>query len=145
MSQPGLGAKNGLICGECGSFNLPEARECWICHGTQWRVQRQDEDHAPLAQGFFSTISGWMILIAGVGLILGLYRLAPGMLIAAVVFVLPPVLIVEVRASRRRRAGRPMSLDDRIGLFMLIAIVLPIVLITALFIAAYIICAFSGP
>ena len=140
MSQPVLGAKNGLICGECGTFNPADARECWLCHGTRWKTQGQGGDHVPIPRGFFSTISGWMILIAGIGLVLGLYRLAPGILIAAVVLVLPPVLIVEVRAARRRRAGRPMSPAERIGLFLLLTILLPIVLIVALFIAANIIC-----
>ena len=145
MSQPVLKAKNGLICGECGSFNPPDARECWICHGSRWKAPGQSGDYASLRQGFFSTISGWMILIAVIGLVLGLYRLSPVILMAALFFVLPPVLIVEFWAARRRNAWEPMSIVQRVGLFLLLLFLLPIVLFGALFIALFVICSLNGP
>jgi len=144
MSQPVLGAKNALICGECGTSNPPDARECWLCHGTRWKAKDQGGDHVPYPRGFFSTVSGWMILIAGIGLALGLYKLSPGILIAAVVLVLPPVLIVESRAARRRRAGCPMSMAERVGQVLLLTFMLPTVLVGALFIAVYVICSLGG-
>ena len=141
MSQPAAGGKNALICCECGTSNAPDARECWLCYGTRWKAQDQGRDPVAYPRGFFSTISGWMILIAGIGLALGLYRLYPGYLISAVVLVLPPVLIIEIRAARRRRAGWPMSISERIVMFVLLTFLLPILLFVALLIAAYIICA----
>lgn len=43
-------------------------RECWLCHGTRWKLQGQGGDQSVHSRGFFSTIAGWMILIAGFGL-----------------------------------------------------------------------------
>jgi ribosomal protein L40E len=145
MSRSELGARNGLICSECGAFNLPEAQECWICHSTGLKAQDQVGDKIQYPQGFFSTIPGWMILIAGISLALGLYRMAPGILMAALIFVLPPVLIVEFWAARRRDAWQPMSMAQRIGLFILLLFLLPIVVFGSLFIALLAICSLNGP
>lgn len=145
MSQPGLGVKSGLICSECGAANPSDARECWICHGTRWKAQDQVRDVTSFPQGFFSTIPGWMILIAGIGLALGLYRLSPGFLMTAAVLIVPPLLIVQFWAARRRDAWQPMSTAQRVGLFFLLLFLLPIVLCGAVFIALFVICSLNGP
>jgi hypothetical protein len=145
MSQPVPEPKKTLICLECGTANPTDARECWMCHGTRWKILDQTEDHTPYPQGFFSTISGWMILIAGIGLVLGLYELAPAILLALSVFVVPPLVIVEIWAARRRNASQPMTVSQRVGLFLLLAILLPVVLVVAVVIALFAICSVTGP
>ena len=106
MSKPELPAKNTLICRECGISNRADARECWLCHGTRWKPQGQGRDRGVHSRGFFSTIAGWMVLIAGLGLALAVYKGSPGDQIVAIVLVVPPWLMVEARAAKLRRAGR---------------------------------------
>lgn len=145
MSQAGSRAKDELVCRECGEVNFADARECWICHGTRWKARRQGTDHAPSADGFFATPPGWVLVAAGIGLALGLYKLFPGVLMVVMVFVLPPVVVVELWAARRRNAWSPMSIAQRIGLFLLLLVLLPVVLVGALCIALFAICSLNGP
>ncbi len=59
-------------------------------------------------------------------------------------WVLPPVLIVGFWAALRRDAWEPMAMAQHVGLFLLLTILLPIVLVMAVFIAAFVICALNG-
>ena len=127
MSQLGVLAKNILICRECGISNPADARECWLCHGTRWKLQGQGGDQSVHSRGFFSTIAGWMILIAGFGLGLALYQGSPGDRIVAIVLVVPPWLMVEARAAKLRCAGRSMSALDRVVTFLTFSTLVPLV------------------
>ncbi len=144
MSHSGSG-KEELICRECGEVNFADARECWLCHGTLWKARKPGEGHAPSPERFFATPPGWVLIAAGIGLALGLYKLFPFYVGAAVFLVLPPVLIVEFWAARRRNASGPMSVAQRVGMFLLLLVLLPVTLLGALFIAIFAICTLNGP
>jgi hypothetical protein len=88
-------------------------------------------------RGLLSTIKGWMIVIAVIGVLLGAMLVAPVVFILAVVVLFETVAISQFRESRRRQ---PMSgCAEAIWLLMFLLVV-PIVAVVAAVIALYAVC-----
>ncbi|QEH39114.1 hypothetical protein OJF2_77260 [Aquisphaera giovannonii] len=147
MSKPGSEARppaaDGLVCRECGASNDAGSSECWLCNGRS--LASAAAGSSPRPRGFFSSISGWMVAIAGLAVCMGLYALAPGMLFLAAISVLPAIAAVEVKAARRRRLGLPMSAAERVVIFVLITVVTPVLVVGAAVIALIAYCSMTGP
>src|SRR5947207_13447675 len=115
-----------LICWDCGATNDPGASECWLCQRRDWRRDPGPlpRRRVPPPRGPLSSIAGWMVLIALIAVVAGVFRLAPGLGIALLIFALPAWAITEVKARRRHRRNLPMSGMEKtlwiIGLTILI-------------------------
>ncbi len=122
--------KKGLNCRDCGADNPPDARECWLCLRSDWRpdaTDRPEPSTAPFGTG--SRIAFLLVLIA-------LVVFEPGAIV-----VLPPVwVITEIRASRLRRRGAPMSEMQRWRMILVLTFLLPFLLFVAVAIALSIMC-----
>jgi hypothetical protein len=86
-----------------------------------------------------STIGDWMILIAVIGVAVGIFREAPGLAIVLLVTVVPALAVTEVKAYNRRRRGEPMSGWDRAAWVLGLTILFPFLLM-ALAIALFAVC-----
>ncbi len=87
-----------------------------------------------------STIAGWMILIAVIGVAMGLFREAPGLAFVLLISVVPALAVTEVKAYRRRRRGEPMSGLERSCWFVGLTILIPILAVVALVVALFTYC-----
>jgi small-conductance mechanosensitive channel len=83
-----------------------------------------------------------MVLIAMIGVAVGIIREAPGLAIVLLATVVPALVVTEVKASRRRRRGEPMSGWERVAWILALTILIPILLIVALFAAFFTYCLF---
>ncbi len=148
MSQPGSkptsspAAIGELVCRECGASNDAGSVECWLCNGRA--LARAAAGSQSRGRGYFSSISGWMVVVAILAVCLGLYAVAPGLLFLAAISVLPALAIVEFNAARRRRGGMPMSAVERVGIFLLLTIVIPVLVAGAAIIALIAYCSMNG-
>jgi hypothetical protein len=140
MSQP----MTEPTCWDCGATNDPGASECWLCHrgdwdkdpGIRWLPSGPDRPR----RGPMSTIAGWMILIAVIGVAIGLFRETPGLAFILLVSVAPALAVTEVKAYRRRRRGEPMSAWERTFWLLGLTILIPILAAVALFVALFAYC-----
>ncbi len=135
-----------LTCWDCGALNHPASSECWLCQRRDWRKSPgfRPRQTIPSTRGPLSTIAGWMVLIALIAVLAGLFREAPGLAIALLVCVLPAWAITEVKAARRRRRAKPMSGMERALWIVALTILIPILVITALGIALFAFCMFMS-
>jgi hypothetical protein len=143
MSQADLRPKPEPTCWDCGATNDPGASECWLCQRPDWRKYPGVRPRYPATappRGPFSTIGGWMVLIAVIGVAVGIYREAPGLATVLLASVVPALVVTEVKASRRRRRGEPMSGWERVAWILALTILIPILLIVALFAALFTYC-----
>ena len=144
MSDPN--PKPEPTCWDCGAPNDPGASECWLCQRRDWRGYRGVRPGYPAParrRGPLSTIGGWMILIAVIGVAVGIFREAPGLAILLLISVVPALIITEIKAYRRRRRGEPMSGLDRLLWVLLLSILVPFLLIIALAVALFMYCSFT--
>jgi hypothetical protein len=136
MSEPPLGP----TCWDCGAPNDPGSSECWLCQRRDWnRYPNLRRRRSTSERGPFSTIGGQMIVIAGIAVSLALFVVAPAVGVVLLVFALPALFGTEFIAFRRRRRGEPMSLGQRVGWFLGLMVLFPILLI-ALGVAAFAVC-----
>jgi len=83
-----------------------------------------------------------MVLIAIIAVAAGVIRLAPGLGIVLLISALPAWAIAEVRARRRRHRNQPMSGPEKALWIIGLTILIPVLLIVALVIALFLLCAF---
>jgi hypothetical protein len=128
------------LCWGCGAPNNAGSSECWLCQRRDWnrypnlRRRRSTSERGPL-----SMIGGQMVVIAGIAVALALFVAAPAVGIVLLLSAVPALTTTEFIAFRRRRRGEPMSLGQRVGWFLGLTILFPILLI-ALGIALFAIC-----
>lgn len=91
--------------------------------------------HGPL-----STIAGWMIAIAVIGLALALSRALPEAAILLMVTVVPATVVTELVDHRRRRRGQPMFREQKIAWILALSVQLPAFLALALGLAFCLYC-----
>jgi hypothetical protein len=136
-------------CWDCGAPNDPGASECWLCQRTDWKKYPGLRRGRPALEvprrGPMSTIAGWMILIAAIGVAVGIFREAPGLAVVLLVSVVPALALTEWKAYRRRRRGVPMTVPERIVLVIVLTIVIPILLAIALVVALFTYCFLVSP
>jgi hypothetical protein len=136
-------------CWDCGATNDPGASECWLCQRTDWKKYpglRRGRPAPELPRRRpMSTIAGWMILIAAIGVAVGLFREAPGLAVSLLVSIAPALAITEVKAYRRQHRGVPMTIPERIAMVLILAIVIPILVIIALVVALFTYCFLISP
>jgi hypothetical protein len=89
-----------------------------------------------------STIAGLMILIALIALFLVVFMAFPVLAIALLICAFPAWAMTEMAASRRHRRGGSMSGLEKALRIAGLTIAIPVVLITALGIALFTLCAF---
>ena len=131
-------------CWDCGATNDPGSSECWLCHrgdwdkdpGIRWLPSGPDRPR----RGPMLTIAGWMILIAVIGVAIGLVREVPGLGFLLLISVVPALVVTEVKARRRRRRGEPMSGWERTFWLVGLTILIPILAVVALFVALFTYC-----
>jgi hypothetical protein len=134
----------GTRCWDCGAENDAGASECWLCQRRDWWQRPGPAQSAVVMQPRkpsrpLGSISGLMIFIALVAVILGLWQTAPGLSIV-LFFALPAWGLTELKAYRRRRRGEEMSGAQKLVWIICLTVLLPIVLITALVAALFVIC-----
>jgi hypothetical protein len=139
--------KRDPICWECGASNTPGSSECWLCQRRDWNRYPGPRRRHPSPPDLprrrpLSTIAGWMIAIAVIGVAIGLFREAPGVAILLLVSVVPALAITELKARGRLRRGDPMSAWERIARILALTILIPILVIGALAIALFTFCLF---
>jgi ribosomal protein L40E len=148
MSKPDPWPTPEPVCWDCGATNVPGASECWLCQRRDWRehpgLRPRHPASPPPQRGPLSTIAGWMILIAVIGVAAGLLREAPGLAVVLLVIVGPALATTEVKASRRRRRGEPMSSWEWTLWVLGLMFLIPIVLIVAVAIALFLYCSALG-
>ena len=137
------------ICWECGASNTPGSSECWLCQRRDWNrypglQRRRGSISTPQGprRGPMSTIAGWMIGIAVLGVAIGLFREAPGVAVLLMISVVPALAITEVKAARRRRNDDPMPPWERLARVLALTILIPVLVIIALAIALFTVCFF---
>jgi hypothetical protein len=141
-SPSGPGRRPETICWSCGAPNDVGSSECWLCQRRDWNRYpgiRRRLAPAPSGRGPLSTIGGWMVLIAGIGVALGIVVAAPPVAIGLVLSSVPALAITEFKAYRRRRRGESVSGWQRLIWFVEFTILIPI-LLAALGIALILLC-----
>ena len=137
--------KRDPICWECGASNTPGSSECWLCQRRDWNrypgLRRRHPSPPDLPRRRpRSTIAGWMIAIAVIGVAIGLFREAPGAAVLLLVCAAPALAITELKARGRRRRGDTMSVGERIVRVVALMILIPILVIVALVVALLVFC-----
>jgi hypothetical protein len=133
-------------CWDCGAANDPGASECWLCLRKDWnqtpdiRWIDQGRDHP--RRNPMSTIGGWMVLIAVIGVAIGFFREAPGLTIILMISVVPALFFTELKARKRQSRGEPMSGWERAFWLLGLTILIPILTVVALVVALFTYCAF---
>jgi hypothetical protein len=137
------------VCWGCGASNTPGSSECWLCQRRDWnrypgvrRRRQAPPGHARRSP--LSTIGGWMIGIAILGVAIALFREAPGLAVVLLVSVVPALAVTELKARGRRREGDFMSSGERLAWIVALTIAIPIVVIMALAIALFAFCLFMS-
>jgi hypothetical protein len=149
MSQAKLKPEPELRCWDCGAVNDRGSSECWLCQRRDWGVFRMSgemRDPAPMPAPSrpITSIATLMIVIALTAVVFGVFRDAPGLAIAFLFFALLAWGMTELKASRRRRRGAPMSgLEKAIWIAGLL-ILMPVLLMAALVAALFVICSSGG-
>jgi hypothetical protein len=138
-----------LTCWDCGAINDPGSSECWLCQRGDWNrypgVRRGYPRPDHRRRGPMSTIGGWMIVIAVIGVAAGLFREAPGLAIVLLVSVAPALAITELTARRRLQRGEPMSIAERVARVLGLTILIPFLVIVALAVALFTFCFVLSP
>lgn len=129
------------ICWECGASNARGSSECWLCQRRDWNryTGRRTRDTRPPdlpRHGPLSTIGGWMIGIAILGVTIALFREAPGLAIALLISVVPALAMTELKAYRRRR-GDPLTVGERVAWILVLSVLIPILVAVALAMALF--------
>ncbi len=136
-------------CWDCGATNDPGASECWLCQRVDWKKDPGLRRGRPAPEvprrGPMSTIAGWMILIAAIGVAAGIFREAPGLAMVLLISVVPALALTEWKAYRRRRRGVPMTVPQRIVLVLALTVLIPILLAIALVVALFAYCFLVSP
>jgi type III secretory pathway component EscV len=86
-----------------------------------------------------------MILIALIAVAAAVVRTFPTatvLILAAIILVLPSLLITEIRANQRRRRGQPMSGGERAASVIQVTVACPFLLFSAVKIGSFIHSAF---
>jgi hypothetical protein len=85
-----------------------------------------------------------MVLILVIAVVMVSFQPAPGLSIALLVSILPALVVTEIRASRRRHHGLPMSGIEKIVWVVALTVLIPVLLVVALAIALFAFCALSA-
>ena len=120
-----------LTCWDCGASNPLGSSECWLCQRRDWRGGPDPHPRQtipPTPRGPLFPTAGGMVSIALIAVFAWIFRAAPGVAIALVVWVLPPWAITAVQADRRRRRAEPMCGLERAVWIVVLTILLPIAL-----------------
>lgn len=121
------------ICWSCGAPNTPGSSECWLCQRRDWNrytgLRRRRLAPAPSGRGPLSTIGGWMVVIAVIGVALAILAVAPPLAAVLLVSAMPALFVTEFKTYRRRRRGEPVSGWQRLVWFLGFTILFPIVLV----------------
>jgi hypothetical protein len=83
-----------------------------------------------------------MILIAAIGVAVGIFRDVPGLAIALLVSVIPAVAITGLKARKRQRRGEPMSGCEGVAWVVGFMFLIPIVVAVAVALALFTFCSF---
>jgi hypothetical protein len=75
-----------------------------------------------------STIAGWMVMIAVIGVAIALFREIPAAAFLLMFTVVPALVVTELVDSRRRRRGRPMSREQKMTWILALTIQIPALL-----------------
>ena len=129
------------ICWSCGAPNTPGSSECWLCQRRDWNrytgLRRRRLAPAPPGRGPLSTIGGWMVVIAAIGVALAIFVVAPPLAVVLLVSAVPALFVTEFKTYRRRRRGEVVSGWRRLRWFVGYTVLIP------LFTVALGICLFS--
>ncbi len=121
------------ICWSCGAPNTPGSSECWLCQRRDWNryagLRRRRPAPASPGRGPLSTIGGWMVVIAAIGVALAILVVAPPLAVVLLASAVPALFVTEFKTYRRRRRGEPVSGWQRLGWFLGFTVLLPIVLV----------------
>ena len=141
MSQARSGVKRHLVCWDCGAPNDPGALECWLCQRRNWRSERSaaPAKHGTFERGDLSQVVAW-ILIATAGLLLVWLAevVSPAVLAPFLFLMVPAGLITWAR-------GRATTGLQFAASILFLAVVLPVLLLTSLAAALWLVCLATGP
>lgn len=109
-----------VICDKCGAANASSANACWMCKGHM-------SAGSPFASPFKSSYNAraaWQINLASVmatitllAVLLGVFRIAPGIGAVLTIVVLPAWIRTIVAVGLQRTRGRQMTTTERFALF----------------------------
>jgi hypothetical protein len=91
------------------------------------------------SRGPLTTIGGWMVLIALIGIVLAILVLVPPLFVVLLAAAVPALFITEFKTYRRRRRGEVVSGWRRLRWFVGFTVLIPI-LTVALGICLFSIC-----
>ena len=116
-------------CWDCGAPNSHGSSECWLCQRRDWNRYPGHRRRAARERGALSTIRGWMVLIAGTGVVLALFIASPALGFILSASAVPAMFVTEFIAFRRRRRGEPMGGRQRLAWIVGLTILFPILLV----------------
>jgi hypothetical protein len=116
MDQP---EPPSLLCPHCGAGNDVRATVCSACDRPLILVIADDPWRAPGEPPFDGRfrISSLMVVIGVLAICLGLIREVPGLAVVLMILAVPALARTIGGITRRRRSGRPVTWNDRLGLF----------------------------
>jgi hypothetical protein len=128
MSDPG---PEPGCCPYCWAENhRSDATNCWRCDRP---IERPEATRPPPAARPRFGLGALMMLIALIAVCLGLMREAPGLLVLLAVTVAPALVWTLVVTSRTKaEEGRPMSLPETMGVFILALLAVVIIWVSSL-------------
>jgi hypothetical protein len=135
----------GPTCWECGAENDPGSSECWLCGRADWNRRPVHQPRRPASarpvHEEAPAIGGWMLLIAVIVVGIGIFSQYPGAGLLLLASLAPALFFTELRAVRHRHWGVPMTIRERVARVIVLMVVIPILLVVALAIGVFIICA----
>lgn len=145
-----------VVCPECGAQQGNHQGSCWLCRADLAQVNvppaapsASETAVSPPQQPFSFQLSTMMLLVTLAAVCFGLLAAAPGLAIPMCVLLIPVVVRTSMVVSRRQAAGKPVSVSQKVGLFLTsfaVATVLSVVVLVAAFCSFCGVClmAFSG-
>ncbi len=131
-------------CRFCNAPNDPGSSECWLCQRRGWQPNMGPSpafgttirpQPAPRM-----TIGGLMIVIAVIGVLLGLMVLVPPVAIVLIISAVPAFIVTEFKDFRRRRNGvAGLTTLQKAGWFIGLTVMIPVTCGAAL-IAVVLVC-----
>jgi hypothetical protein len=136
-------------CPECGADNSRAAAKCWLC-GAAFAGARTSQDR--VAEGTVAgpisssgarqsvvaadaprqfQLSSLFLTITVICLCLGLFRVAPGLVVPLMVISVPALVRTRRAAHLASMAGKPLSPGARIGTFLTSIFILVLVIVAA--------------
>jgi hypothetical protein len=120
-SPPASKPPTTRVCPSCAAKNSADAERCWLCHehlsaGTpaiEW-LPTQYERHATFQFSFASLL----LTIAVLAVLLGVFRLSPGLGVLAAVIIAPAWIRTCLTVMRRQSSQpQPLALGEKTAIF----------------------------